>query len=98
MFSNIGKKIKTLATVIVWIGIICSVVIAFAVSVETTFVIGILYFIIGCLFSWISNFFVYAFGEIVDNCEQQTAILNQLRDKQDKMNENLAQLQNKMNS
>ena len=98
MFSNIGGKIKNLATVIFWIGIVISVISAITVILKASILLGILYLIMGFLFSWIGNFFLYAFGEIADNCEQQTAILKSLRDNQEKMNENLVQLQNQMRS
>ena len=64
MFDNIGSKIKTLAQVICWIGIIASVIIGFVLMVqdEDTVFIGILTMIIGSLGSWVGSFMTYGFG------------------------------------
>lgn len=74
MFSNIGKKIKVLASVICWIGIIASIITAiifFANALdgwneEFFIMMGLLTLIVGPLLSWIGSFFTYGFGELVD--------------------------------
>ena len=82
MFSNIGGKIKTLAKVLCWIGIVASVIggITFDfIYISTTkmdglnFVIGIvaglLIAMLGALISWVGSFVLYGFGQLVDNSD-----------------------------
>ena len=71
MYNNIGKKIKTLATVMSVILIIGYVIGAIAVLVEFDgdeegIVIGCLIMLLGPLFAWLSGFMLYGFGELVD--------------------------------
>lgn len=77
MFENIGGKIKTLAKVICWIGIILSLLVGVALIVTglvaggtngiTAVVYGVLIAVMGSFLSWIGAFVTYGFGEIVDN-------------------------------
>ncbi len=79
MFDNIGKKIKSLANVLCWVGIIAYVIAAIAMFViaadnpwdaEHYVPIGFAFLIVGPLSSWISSFFMYGFGELIDKaCE-----------------------------
>lgn len=98
MFGNIGGRIKRLAVVLCWIGIIISVVIAIALWTQnsrynSTIGLGFGILIGGCVASWISSFAAYAFGVITENSERQTALLTQLCKEQQKMNEYLSQMQ-----
>ena len=63
MFDNIGSKIKILAQVICWVGIIITVIIGVFLMLEG---FGILLIIIGPLFSWIGSFCLYGFGELIE--------------------------------
>lgn len=71
MFNNIGKKIKTLAKVLCWIGISASVMggiftMMLASDIDDIlFIIGLLIIVLGPLVSWVSSFSLYALGEIV---------------------------------
>lgn len=78
MFGNIGGKIKGLAKVLCWIGIISSVIAAIVMlfsamdawrgSEKTMFTI--LFFVIlivGPILSWLSSIALYAFGELVED-------------------------------
>ena len=65
MFENIGKKIKTYAEFMTWVGIISSVIIGF-VLMSSNFFVGFLVIILGSILSWISSFVLYGFGELVD--------------------------------
>ena len=76
MYKNVGRKIKTLASVLTWIGIVASVIAAivcFVAASKTTYgsgmyiAYGIAVLVIGCLASWLSNLVLYGFGELVDN-------------------------------
>lgn len=73
MFNDIGKKIKTLAELICWIGIILSIISGCALMGANG--IGILVIILGVLGSWTGSFLLYGFGELVDN---STKIVNGL--------------------
>ena len=73
MFDNIGGKIKMLAKVVCWIGIIVSAVIAiimFANAVKYSndiyTLLRLAYIILGTLLSWIGSFFTYGFGELIE--------------------------------
>lgn len=84
MFDNIGRKIKTLAKVLCWIGIAISVISGIAAmlsgndritindnyAVVSPVIIGIVIIIIGCLSSWIGSFFAYGFGQLIENSEE----------------------------
>ena len=74
MFDNIGNKIKGLAELICWIGILISVIIALILVFAgysdgdgLVLFLGIAIGVAGSLFSWIGSFAVYGFGELVQN-------------------------------
>ncbi len=76
MFDNIGGKIKTLATVIAIVGIIASVIIGFVLffyglseSAGLITLSGIAIMVMGSLGSWAGSFFMYGFGEIIENTQ-----------------------------
>ena len=75
MFDNIGGKIKTLAKVVCWIGIIGSCLAGFVLLVEgldvseELILYGILVAGVGSLFSWIGSFFLYGFGQLIENTD-----------------------------
>lgn len=72
MFGNIGGKIKTLAQVVTWIGIIGSVICGFVLMgidedlIFTGFIIALL----GSLSSWVSSFVLYGFGQLIENTDK----------------------------
>lgn len=77
MFNNIGMKIKKLATALTWIGISFFVIIGIVVMAITSefnaasgVLSGFLIMAICSLFSWISSFLLYGFGELIDNTAQ----------------------------
>lgn len=69
MFNNVGGKIKALAKITAWIGIVICVIYGFVmlVSVEDMALIGLLIMTAGSLASWISALVLYGFGELVEN-------------------------------
>ncbi len=69
MFKNIGGKIKTLASVIAWLGIISSVIGGFGyMTIDEDFIFGgIIIVVAGSITSWIGSFVLYGFGELVEN-------------------------------
>ena len=68
MFNNIGGKIKSLAQVVCWIGIICSVIsgIAIMATDEDLAFSGFVIIVIGSLVSWVSSFTLYGFGQLIE--------------------------------
>lgn len=79
MFDNIGGKIKALAKVLCWIGIIASVISGIVMIVSgsssryysgpSPVLTGFLTIILGALFSWIGSFFTYGFGQLIEDTE-----------------------------
>lgn len=68
MFVRIGSKIKGLASVITWLGIIASCISGFALigNSKEMIPLGISVMFIGSLASWISSFLLYGFGELIE--------------------------------
>ena len=97
MFNNIGNKIKTYAEVVSWIGIIASVFTGIVImTTSAEFVLGLLICIIGSLLFWISSFFLYGFGQLIENTDilvgklapdyketSETQIEDEIREKQE---------------
>ena len=76
MYSNIGKKIKTV-TKVVTLGSIILSVIAGAVFCALGNLLGCVLIFLVPLFIWINSFFAYAFGELVDKVSSiEDLILN----------------------
>ena len=75
MFTRIGKKIKTVATVLFYIMAVSSVIGAFYVifnfgklfGVGNAILLGVLIALVGCLLAWLSSITLYGYGELVDN-------------------------------
>ena len=88
MFENIGGKIKDLAVLVCWIGIIASIIAAVVLCSAGSIGFGLAVLIAGGLSSWIGSFAAYALGEITENSEKQTAMIKQLCDEQKTMNDN----------
>ncbi len=87
MYDNIGGKIKILAEVVCWIGIIACVIIGIvliAIS-EDLVLAGILIAVGGAILSWVSSFILYGFGQLVENSDimaEQSARNNEKYNKQ----------------
>jgi len=74
MWDNIGEKIKGLAKIIAFLGIVLSVIggiILLFIGWNQSYsggiyiVIGFITMIVGSLISWISAWFMYGFGELI---------------------------------
>ncbi len=75
MWNNIGGKLKGLAKVGCWLGIIGSVIYAIVLwshnsRYQSTILIGFLYLIVGCLISWIGSWAMYGLGLVVEHVEK----------------------------
>lgn len=87
MFSNIGGKIKGLATAISAIGIglsvICGIIMIIVGGVNgnsgSMIGTGFAILIVGSLVSWVGSFFTYGFGELIEN----TTVIAELMAKAD---------------
>ena len=78
MFDNIGSKIKTLAKVVCWIGIIGSIIAGMAMIATMGSVgvlSGLLTIVLGTLLSWVGSFVLYGFGEMVENSDIRTELV-----------------------
>lgn len=88
MFKNIGRKIKVLAVVLFWIGVSIAIVAGILTIISTVAnsysssqekIMGILsgFAILagGFLSAWLSNFFLYGFGELIDSNQKILQIL-----------------------
>ena len=77
MFTKIGKKIKTVATVLFYVLAVSSVIGAFyvifnfgkIVGTGNAILLGVLIALLGCLVAWLSSITLYGYGELVDNSE-----------------------------
>ena len=72
MFENIGRKIKTLAETLCWLGIVVSVLAGLTITGKDI-IVGLLVLIIGSLCSWIGSFFAYGFGELIEKTTEIAA-------------------------
>lgn len=74
LFENPGKKLQKLATVLFWVEVACSVILAFALGLKKdyrsdySFYAGIFFsFLIGGpIVSYCSSLFLYGFGELIE--------------------------------
>ncbi|MBO5453544.1 MAG: SHOCT domain-containing protein [Clostridia bacterium] len=82
MFSNIGGKIKTVAAIVAWVGIIASVVSGFiCIAVDDDLIlVGLLIAVVGSLISWVSSFVLYGYGQLIQNTDKMVG--NVYNDKQ----------------
>lgn len=69
MFNNVGGKIKAVAKVTAWVGIVFCLIYGFVLLVpaDDTAPIGLLIMTVGSLLSWMSSLVLYGFGELVEN-------------------------------
>mgnify|MGYP000464298790 CR=1 FL=1 len=75
MFSNIGTKIKTLAQILCWMGILASAVaglVLLTTSGQTG--TGIAVMLGGPPLSWIASFLFYGLGQLIENTDALVAI------------------------
>ena len=100
MFDNIGSKIKTLAKVITWLGIIASIIIGISIIVSgtgdaVTIGAGIGAAIGGSIGFWIGSFLLYGLGQLIENTdtlvEQNEEILAKMLKEMRKSNSNKEQ-------
>ena len=66
MFDDIGEKIKMVAKIACWIGIILSVCCGLYDFAHEMPIDGIIWIVVGPISSWIGTFVLYGFGELID--------------------------------
>lgn len=93
MFNNIGKKIKVLAKVVCWIGIVLSFAIGLLIMFGASILqdmglqklaskgdlFGLLVMVFGTLVSWIGSFYTYGFGELIDTNQELAQSVRNLK-------------------
>lgn len=96
MFTNIGKKIKTVAKVSCLILMLASVIAGIIVIADGNYaLVGVGLLIVGPVLMWIGSFMTYGFGELIEKVTeiaQNTASGkgNPATDKQKKLDQLLA--------
>lgn len=86
MFERIGSKIKGLASVIAWVGIMASILLGIVLCVSEMILIGLVVMVIGSLASWIGTFLLYGFGELIEktcSIEEQLSLRKQIQSAKD---------------
>ena len=82
MFDRIGKKMKNLATLCTFLGMMASFAGAIYIwatdELKSSFIIGLLVLLFGGLFSWIGSFFLYGFGELIEKTTETAERLKSL--------------------
>lgn len=73
MFSNIGTKIKTLAQILCWLGVIGTVV-GGLVLMGNDGTSGFVVLFVGPPLSWVASFFLYGLGQLIENTDKMVAI------------------------
>ncbi len=70
MFDNVGGKIKGVAVIVTWIGIVVSVISGLVMmSDEDLIFIAILVMGLGSLGSWLGSLTLYGFGQLIENTD-----------------------------
>ena len=71
MFDNIGGKIKTLAKVVCWVGIVACIFVGIKLisAGDALALIGIITAIVGSFLCWINSFLLLGFGQLVENSD-----------------------------
>lgn len=65
MFKDVGKQIKTFATILFWLSIV-GFVIAGLTFLGAGNLFGIFFLLAGPILACVSNMFLYGFGELID--------------------------------
>lgn len=92
MFDNIGGKMKAFAKILCILGIIGAsigfiVMLIGGIEAEEAVVIIMSFVVlgVGILFAWIGSWGLYGFGELIENSDKQTYLLNSIEKKIDRI-------------
>ena len=97
MFDNIGPKLKGLAKVVCWLGIIGTIIYTIIIWISGArgaFWLGLLVLVIGILTSWIGSWACYGIGIAAEASEALYALESQMEE----LSERLSTLQNNIQS
>lgn len=78
MFDNIGGKIKALARGICVFGIMLSFMRGIMLINDKAVTRGLSYIIVGFLFSWLSCFLLYGFGQLIETNENSMNMIKNI--------------------
>jgi hypothetical protein len=83
LYDNVGNKIKIIAKVTCWIGIIASIIgglvcMGFG---DELIPIGLVVIFGGSIFSWLGSLGIYAFGQLVENSDKLVKYAEERREK-----------------
>lgn len=78
MLDNIGEKIKKLATIVTYVGIISSFICGISLFGKISWFFAILLTGIGLLSTWISWLLLYGFGDLICRVTQIEKSMNQI--------------------
>ena len=81
MFKNIGSKIKAVAKIFCFTGMLISLYYGLTVIIKEEIILGVLVLIVGSLGSWLGTIALYGFGQLVENSKRIIDILEEERDK-----------------
>lgn len=79
MFNNIGKKIKTMAQVIAYVGSTILVISGLGnimrgldqIYLDSSIIVfGVIFVIFGPVFSYASSLLIYGFGQLIENTDK----------------------------
>ena len=80
MFNNIGKKIKTLAVVIFILEVLAAFIVGLCLLEDDDYeLFALLLILLGPFVAWVSSFFVYGLGQLIDNTDIIVSALNPQR-------------------
>ena len=92
MFENVGSKVKALAVIVFFLGIIGSIICAiiiWASRIEGAFLRGLLTLALGCFGSWLGTVVTYAIGQAAESAETSEGRIKTLQDKIDQLQQSL---------
>ena len=70
MYENIGGKIKGLASVLFVVGLIGAIFAGALLLIDEQVALGLLTIIGGPIICWVSSWFLYGFGELIDKASE----------------------------
>lgn len=83
-YSNIGLKLKTLARIILGIGILISVAYGFVLSNLSGTLVGLLIIPVGVIVSWFGSMPMYGFGQLIQNTDELVNLMKRELKKEEK--------------
>ncbi len=93
MYNNIGGKIKSLALIVCWLGILVSVIggVTLMGMRDTPILVGLIVVVLGSVFSWLGSLTTYGLGQLIENSDKLVETLEEVNDNimTDKIEDNM---------